>query len=128
MLSCVIDAIESRDVATVDIPGVFMHADMDEKVFMKLEGKMAELLIQLYPDQYAKYMTTENGKRMLYVKLKKALYGTLKAAILFWKHLSGKLQGKVLFRICMTHAWLIRILMDHSAPFSGMWMTSRSHM
>ena len=93
MLSCVIDAKESRDVATVDIPGAFMLADMDDKVFMKLEGKMAELLVQLDPDQYAKYMTTENGKRMLYIKLKKALYGMLKAVILFWKHLSVKLQG-----------------------------------
>ena len=38
-------------------------------------------------------MTTENGKRMLYIKLKKALYGMLKAVILFWKHLSVKLRG-----------------------------------
>jgi hypothetical protein len=29
MLSCVIDAMERRDVATVDIPGAFMQADMD---------------------------------------------------------------------------------------------------
>jgi hypothetical protein len=45
MLSCVIDAMEGRDVATVDIPGAFMQADMDEMVHMKLEGKMAELLV-----------------------------------------------------------------------------------
>eukprot|EP00957_Ditylum_brightwellii_P184341 14041164-Ditylum_brightwellii.AAC.1 len=30
MLSCLIDAMEGRDVATVDIPGAFMQADMDE--------------------------------------------------------------------------------------------------
>ena len=29
---------------------------------------------------------------MIYVKLKKALYGTLQAALLFWKDLSGYLQ------------------------------------
>ena len=47
MLSCVIDAKEGRDVATVDIPGVFMQADMEDTVHMKLEGKMAELLVRI---------------------------------------------------------------------------------
>jgi hypothetical protein len=39
MLSCVIDAIERRDIATVDIPGAFMQADIDRSVHVKLEGK-----------------------------------------------------------------------------------------
>jgi hypothetical protein len=29
---------------TLDIPGAFMHADMDEIVHMQLDGPMAELL------------------------------------------------------------------------------------
>jgi len=37
----VINTKENHDVATVDIPGEFMQADMDEKVHMRLEGKMA---------------------------------------------------------------------------------------
>jgi hypothetical protein len=93
MLSCVIDAMERRDVATVDIPGAFMHADMDDEVHMRLEGKMAELLVQLDPERYSPHIVIENGKKVLYVKLKKALYGTLKAALLFWRHLSTKLQS-----------------------------------
>ena len=44
LLSCVINAKEARDVATADIPGAFMQADMDDVVHMKLEGTMAELL------------------------------------------------------------------------------------
>jgi hypothetical protein len=36
MLSCVIDASEGRDVATVDIPGAFMQADMDDDVHVVL--------------------------------------------------------------------------------------------
>ena len=32
MLSCAIDAMEGQDVATVDIPGAFMQADMDKLV------------------------------------------------------------------------------------------------
>lgn len=91
MLSCVIDALENRDVATVDIPGAFMQADMDEVVHMKLEGKMAELLVRIDPKLYRRHVLLENGKQVLYVELKKALYGTLKAALLFWRRLSGQL-------------------------------------
>ena len=36
MISCTIDAKEGRDVATVDIPGAFMQADMDETVHVQL--------------------------------------------------------------------------------------------
>jgi hypothetical protein len=91
LLTCAIDALERRDVATVDIPGAFMQADMDEVIHMKLEGQMAELLVRLDPKLYRKYVHSRNGKPILYVELKKALYGTLKAALLFWKRLSNQL-------------------------------------
>ena len=92
MLSCVQDANEGRDVATVDIPCAFMHADMDDIVHVKLFGKMAELLVMLDPKLYRKYVKVEGGKPVLYAKLRKALYGTLKAALLFWKLLSKNLK------------------------------------
>jgi hypothetical protein len=92
MLSCIIDAEEGRDVVTVDIPGASMQADMDELVHMKLEGNMAKLVVKLEPKLYQKYIQIERGKRVLYVGLKKALYGTLRAALLFWKKLSAQLQ------------------------------------
>jgi hypothetical protein len=92
MLSCAIDAKEEQDVATVDIPGAFLHADMDNLVHMKFEGKMAELLVKLDPKLYRKFVQVEKGKNVLYVELKKTLYGTLKAALLFWKKLSAQLQ------------------------------------
>jgi hypothetical protein len=73
MLSCVIDAEEGRDVGTVDIPGAFMQADMEDTVHMKMEGKMAELLVRIDPKLYRKYVRMESGKMVLYVELKKAL-------------------------------------------------------
>ena len=70
---------------TVDIPGAFMQGDQDETVHMKLEGKLAELLAQCDPTKYQPYLTTENGKTILYVELVKALYGTIRAALIFWR-------------------------------------------
>jgi hypothetical protein len=65
---------------------------MKGKVVMKLEGVMAEFILKIDPKQYQKYVTKENGKDVVYVTLKKALYGTLQAALLFWQNLSTQLQ------------------------------------
>ena len=93
MLSCTIDAKEERDVGVVDLPAAFMQVGMEGErtVHMKLEGKMAELMVRIDPKMYRKYIQMENGRMVLYVELEKALYGTLTGAFLFWKKLSKQL-------------------------------------
>ena len=86
-LTRLVDAIENRYVATCDVPGVFMHSDIDEQVHLKLEGEIAELLVKVVPT-YAEFVSKEKGKTVIYTELSKALYGTLQAALLFWKNLS----------------------------------------
>lgn len=56
-------------MVTLDIPGPFVHSKMDELVHMKLEGQMAELLVQVRPGEYEKDITSENGKATVYVEL-----------------------------------------------------------
>jgi hypothetical protein len=91
MLSCAIDAKEKRAIITADILGAFMQADMDDTVHMKIVGPMVDLLVKVNAEKYGKFVSSKNGKMVIYVILKKALYGTLQAALLFWKNLSGKL-------------------------------------
>ena len=91
-MTAVIDTMENRTVAVVDIPGAFMQADMDPGVYMHIDGAMAELLMEIDYDMYHPHMVKEKGKPVIYVELLKALYGTLRAARLFWETLSGKLQ------------------------------------
>jgi hypothetical protein len=93
MVSCVIDAKEGRDVATADIPGAFMQAEMDEVVHMRLEGVMVDILLELDCEKYEPHIVTQHGKRILYVQLMKALYGTLRAALLFWWKLTQTLTS-----------------------------------
>jgi hypothetical protein len=92
ILTCVIDAIERRNIATCDIPGAFMQSDMKGKVVMKLEGVMAEVILKIDQTKYKKHVTKENGKDVIYVILTKALFGTLQAALLFWQNLSSQLE------------------------------------
>jgi hypothetical protein len=88
-----IDIIENRDIATADILGAFMHSDMEGgNIHMMLESTMAELLAKLDPHMYQKYVKMVNRKTVIYIKLSKALYGTLQAAYLFWMNLATCLE------------------------------------
>jgi hypothetical protein len=92
IFSCAIDAKERRTVVTTDIPGAFMQTDVDEVTHVRLEGPLASLLAKVDPNLYEKYLECDKkGKPIMHVKLKKALCGTLQAAMLFWKDLSAKL-------------------------------------
>jgi hypothetical protein len=73
MLTCVINAVERRDVDTCDIPGAFMQSDMKGKVVMKLEGVMAEAILKIDPKKSTKYVIKENGLDVIYFILAKAL-------------------------------------------------------
>ena len=80
-----ISADEGRDVATCDIPGAFLQADNPDYVLMQLDRILAELMVQVAPALYHKYVTTNaKGKAVLYVQLEKAVYGMMKSALLFY--------------------------------------------
>ena len=64
---------------------------MDETVHVRFEGEMVDKLLEIDEHLYAGYVTEEKGKKVMYVELLKALYGTLQAARLFWEKLQAKL-------------------------------------
>ena len=88
-ISCIIYAKESRKVATVDIPGAFLQADIDELVHVRFEGILAELLTKIDPTLYLKYVVKEHGETVIYDALDHPLYGTLRTSLLFWRKLTG---------------------------------------
>ena len=59
LLSCIIDAQEGCQVATVDIPGAFMHSEMDEVLHLRLDGPMDELVCKVDEKIYRQYMCYE---------------------------------------------------------------------
>ena len=63
-------------------------------MIMKIEGSMAEALLKIKPELYTKYVVLRNGNEILYVRLKKALYGLLNSSLLWWKRLSSLLIKK----------------------------------
>lgn len=60
---------------------------------MLLEGTIAELIVKPEPKLYRNYIwKNKQDNPMLYVKLKKASYGTFQAVLFFWKLLSNMLK------------------------------------
>ena len=92
-----IDAFERRHVGSLDLPGAFVNTVLkDELVIMILRGELCEILCKVDPKLYTKYVTVDKrGKPVLYVQLHKALYGLLRAAILFYRKLKKELEDYV---------------------------------
>ena len=89
MITGVIDAQEKRDVATMDIPNVFIQADMpweegQERVVMKITGVLVDTLTKLAPGRYNSFVVYEKGRKVLYVQVLKAIYGMLNASMLWY--------------------------------------------
>jgi Reverse transcriptase (RNA-dependent DNA polymerase). len=85
--------MEGRDVAIADVVGAYLHALMDDFVAMKIVGREAELMCELYPEwkPHLRYCG-KNKRAILYVRLKKALYGCVKSALLWYELYSSTLQ------------------------------------
>ena len=94
ILTSVIDAAGRRDVGIYDIPGAFLNVRLEETVHIKVRGELARMLIQIDPERYAPFAIYESGHLVIYLLLTRALYGCLKSALQFWKHLSGNLTKR----------------------------------
>jgi hypothetical protein len=91
MLSILIDASEHRNVATVDFAGAYLHAEMKFFTLLKVEGQLVDILCDVC-EKYRKFVCYKNGKKVLYLKLLKALYGCVKSALLWYDLFSSKLK------------------------------------
>ncbi|KAL7461201.1 hypothetical protein ACHAXS_001624, partial [Conticribra weissflogii] len=110
-ITAAIEAKERRDVATIDLPSAYLHAENDETTHMELKGRLAELMAQVDPTVYRKYISVdEKGTPILYVRLHKAIYGLLKSALLFYRKLRGQLEeyGFTVnpYDPCVANKWL----------------------
>lgn len=80
-MTCIIASYERRGIANIVVPGAFLQTKLQEfekDIHVVLEGHMAELLANISPEIYQKYVH----------HWRFAMYGTLKAALLFWMKLT----------------------------------------
>ena len=78
LITATIDAHEGNDVGIWDTPIAFLSAYMDKDVKMALCGRLSELMVNIVPQIYRQNVIYEKGRPVLYITLKKALYGCLR--------------------------------------------------
>jgi Reverse transcriptase (RNA-dependent DNA polymerase) len=98
LLTCIIDAEEGRDVAVIDIPNTFIQTKIGDEADMamiKIRFILAEMLVDIAPDVYKDFMTTDKkGTKQLIVRCKNAIYGTMVASLLYYRKFSKCLIDK----------------------------------
>jgi hypothetical protein len=52
---------------------------------MKIQGIFMDILVEIALEVYQDYIIDKNSKKVLYLVMKKALYGMLQSALLFFK-------------------------------------------
>jgi hypothetical protein len=72
MLSILVDAWERGNVATADVTGAYLHANLNDSPLLKMEGASVDIMCDIN-DEYRKFVCIEQGKKVLYLKLLKAL-------------------------------------------------------
>ena len=80
------------------VPNAFIQAKIDkkkgdEKIIMKITGKLVDILVKLAPKIYSGYVVYEKGRKVIYVEVLRALYGMLISAMLWYKKFRGDLKS-----------------------------------
>ena len=86
VISLLIDEKKGRDVASVDVVEAYLLATMEDYVLLKLTGDTITMMCQINL-KYLYCVTQQGNKKVLYMRLKKALYGYMQSAILWYNTL-----------------------------------------
>jgi hypothetical protein len=81
-------ASERQTIQCYNVLSTFVKTDVDKDILMVLKGELADMMIQIAQQVYKKYMiVNKKGTKVLYMKLQKALYGLMRASLLFYRKL-----------------------------------------
>jgi hypothetical protein len=69
----------------VDVTGAFLNAKINEDVFMDIRGELAHILIKKNPED----KQCIRGDGSITVRLKKALYGLMQSAYLWYEEIKS---------------------------------------
>jgi len=69
--------------------------DAEHRVIVRIRGPLVDVLTSIAPDIYAPYVSTnKTGQKVLIVECLNAVYGTMVAALLYYKKFVKSLKSK----------------------------------
>jgi hypothetical protein len=82
-------AQSDQSVATADVGGAYLNADMTSEVYIRLDAIIAAMLVELDPD-FEKFL---NFDGTIIVRLDKALYGCIESGKLWYENIRAYLES-----------------------------------
>ena len=84
--SMMIDSYERRKVAVFDIPGAYLQTDLPDDKFalLKLEGQFVDIMCEIN-SEYIPAVRNEKEQKVLYLRVRKAIYGMIESALLWYE-------------------------------------------
>ena len=78
-----------------DIPGVYLHVKVSDNNFilLKLKNEFVEIMCEIN-SEYDEYMRYKNGKKVLYLRVLRAIYGCLESALRWYTLYKSTLEGQ----------------------------------
>ena len=64
---------------------------MQDFTLLKVEGESVDIMCEAY-EEYQKFIVDKHGKKVLYLKLLRALYGCVQPALLWYELFLGTLK------------------------------------
>ena len=94
MATLVIDTHEGRDVAICDVPGAYLSVSMPKDKFILIEfvNEFVNLMCMANPS-LKPMVRADNGKKVIYLMVRNALYGCVESGLLWYQMFIDKLKA-----------------------------------
>jgi len=79
------NGLANRNIMLTDIPGSFLHADIEQDVHILLEGTIAELIVWLEPRQYWKFISKYKKENHVVHQAEKAIIWDITGCALIYE-------------------------------------------
>ena len=81
---------------TLDVPNAFVQTDIPQggkRIIMKIRGALVDILMEIDP-AYQSYVRTDRQGKIIYVLMRKALYGMMVlASVLYYKKFRNDIEA-----------------------------------
>ena len=96
ILTSIVDAIEKRHSAVIDVPNAFIQTVVEDKkrrIIIHIRGMLVDILVKIAPEVYEAYVTTDTkGNKQILLECLNALYGTMVASLLYYEKFTKSLK------------------------------------
>ena len=115
----VLAAKKKLKIASFDVAGAFLHADIESEVFMKLSKQVARILMESNPEEYQKYLQQDGS---MIVQLKKCLYGLRESPRKWYDLIRSVLADKIDLTQCDSDTCIFHKIIEGREVFVALFV------